>query len=287
MPSAASIVPKRHIATFVYGPKRIPFHFWSKRAGDTAPDTIVFLGTGQIGRIPLWVAQSLPAGTIVVQGLPHWHSHASGNDLEDFANAYAMCAHKTALETFDIRSLHLIGASQGTPSTIWLANQFQDSIGNVALLQPMGLNTSSFGNADRARFQELRRRSLRTLLQFQQSVLHDFRNLYITSVLMAVILAGLRHGATVNQYTAGISHSMLEQFEQLAKHQAKHHRSLTLFLGDKDRIFPVAEIRQALQTIPADNIRVRIIPGLTHASLGLKAATSYLPSVVAAVRQKV
>jgi len=50
---------KKLEAYFTYRNKQIPFSFWVN-PGYTQPDTIIFLGTGQIKRIPYWVAKAAP-----------------------------------------------------------------------------------------------------------------------------------------------------------------------------------------------------------------------------------
>lgn len=222
----------------------------------------------------------------MVQGLPHWRSHPSGNDLIDFATAYTLCAFKTVLRVFGAKSLNLVGTSQAAPSTIWLANHIPDQVGNVVLLSPMGLNTASFGSTDKARFRELRRRGMRSLLQMRAPGAFDPRNLYMGGMLLAIVIAGLHDGSTVNKYTVGISHDMLGEFQLLAAGQAKRGHSLTLFLGEKDLVFPVAEIRKSLQSVDLGGVHIEVIPNLTHTSLALKAGKTYLPRVITAVRQK-
>jgi hypothetical protein len=285
MLQAEQVIVTRHHAYFHYGEKKILFYFWSKIAIGTKPDTILFLGTGQVGKIPSWVIHSLPAGAVVVEGLPHWHSDPSASDLLTFTHEYTQCAYQTAIDAFQLASMHIIGESQATPGAIWLANA-SDSVRNVALVLPMGLNTANFGTTERERFAELRKRSIRTLLQREQSPFYDLRNLYVAGLLTKIIISGLRDGSTVNKYTTGISHDMLEDFRTLVNKQRTRHSGLSLFLGGKDKLFPANEVEQSLRNSRISEVHIEVMPQLSHSTLALKSNEALLRTVVATVRQK-
>lgn len=273
-------------AFFTYLDKRIPFSFWSNAVPGAAPDTVLFLGTGQIGRIPKWVAAAAPPGVAVIEGLPHWHSHPDAHDLPEFSHAYTKSAYETVLETFALPRMHVIAESQATPSTMWLVNQMPGQIGNVALLLPMGLNTSNFGETDEARLSELKRRSLRTFLQPEQSPLRDPRNLYVAAGLLRANAPGLLNGATARKHAKGISADMSEEFRALLNDAPQYSRQVFLFLGGKDTIFPADEISQALKAKSLHQPQVVVVPEATHASLAAKASRQLLQKAVEAVRSR-
>jgi pimeloyl-ACP methyl ester carboxylesterase len=277
----ASLLVK-HTAIFTYLGSNIPFNFWTNTTVGNPPDTVLFLGTGQIGKIPGWIARAAPTGLVVVDGMPHWHSDPTADDLVSFANNYMQCAFEAVLNTFDRAAMHVIGESQAAPSVIWLANQLPDKVTNIALVLPMGLNTSSFGATDEARFAELRRRALKSILQRDQSALWDVRNLYISGVVAKIIIAGLRDGSTVRKYTKGISQDMIKDFKQLLADRP-HHR-ITLLLGGKDHVFPASEITESLKQAAISKVNIEILPEKSHGSLAVRSARPLVSRAMAAVR---
>ena len=78
----------KHRGHFAYAHKNISYHFWSTLQPGIPPDTVLFLGTSQVGKIAQWVAEAMPTGTVVVEGAPHWHAHPSAHDLHDFMQNY-------------------------------------------------------------------------------------------------------------------------------------------------------------------------------------------------------
>lgn len=60
----------QHFGTFEYASKKISFNYWSNLQDGQPPDTIIFLGTGQTGRIARWAAQAAPSGVVVVLPMP-------------------------------------------------------------------------------------------------------------------------------------------------------------------------------------------------------------------------
>lgn len=273
---------QKHQALFTYANKEIPFYFWLHES-DTPPDTVFFLGTGQVGKIPRWIAQIAPSGVVVIEGIPHWHGDASANDLVDFSLAYTKCAYEAVLKTFKVSGMNIISESQACPPTIWLANQLPEKVRNVALILPMGLNTSSFGETDEAKFKELRKRSLQTILQPEQ---FDLRNLYAAMQLLKIVISGIKDGSTVKKYTKGISQDITEEFRTLLKHREVKSHSVTLFIGERDKLFPAHEIRQSLKKASITNVRIEIIPRKSHTSLVVKTARPIINLIVETVRRK-
>jgi hypothetical protein len=148
----------------------------------------------------------------------------------------------------------------------------------------MGLNTSSFGDTDQARFKELRKRALQTLVHIEQSWLRDVRNVYITALLLKIIASGVRDGSTVNKYTMGISEDMMDQFRRLTEGQERRRRSLTLFLGAQDNIFPANEIKQSLKKASIGSIDIVVVARKSHSSLALRSSRPLVRRVVEVVR---
>jgi hypothetical protein len=272
-------------AVFMYHAKQIVFRFWWHAEPGDDPDTILFLGTGQVGKTAKWVAAAVPAGVVVVEGLPHWHSHASAHDLVDFSNIYTKYAYEAVLEKFKRSRMHVVSESQAAPGVMWLINQVPEKISNAAFILPMGLNAGYFGNTDRERRRILGQRSLQTLLQPEQSPLHDVRNLYIATMLVRVNSRGLLNGSTLKKYTHGIAQDMLDEFRLLVGNAAQYNRHVSLLLGGKDKIFPAHEIKTALGMRLLDRIHIYDFPNVTHGSLAVRGSKPLLDCAVKAVRQ--
>lgn len=273
-----------HSAFFLYKGKKIALNFYTRRQTGAVVNAVLFLGTGQVGKIPRWVAANMPAGVVVVEGLPHWESEASGSDLVAFSHLYTQSAFDAVLKEFKCSAMHIIGSSQAAPSAIWLANNNSEQIKNVAFILPMGLNTAYFGSNDRERFRELRRRALLTMMQKDQLIFGDIRNAYISLNLMRIIVAGIGDGSTVNKYTVGISEDMTEAMRQLIATQKRLGRKILVYVGERDKVFPPHEVRQALKDAEIHDVAAIVVPGISHGSLAMRKYNSFLAGVVKDVR---
>lgn len=283
MTQPRSSLVNKHTAFFLYQGKKIIFNFYAKQQAGTLVDTALFLGTGQVGRVPRWVAANVPAGVVVIEGLPHWESEPDGSDLVVFSQLYIQSAYEAVLKTFKISAMHIIGSSQAAPGVIWLANN-TEQIKNVALVLPMGLNTAHFGSGGEARFKELRKRALLTVLQKDQSVLGDIRNVYISLNLIRIILAGISDGSTVNKYTVGISQDMTETMRQLTAKQKHLRRKLRVYVGEQDKVFPPNEIQQTLNEAGIQDVAIITVPDISHGSLATRKHGSFLAGVIKDIR---
>ena len=268
---------KRHTAHFIYRNKKIPFHFWVRKDTEN-PDTIIFLGTGQIKHIPYWVAKASPAGVVVVEGLPHWHSQSSAEDIIPFSKEYSKCAFGFILNTYGRKRMHIIGQSQAAPGLLWLATVLPDKVGNIALILPMGLNVKHLGDTDDERYRELKRRSARSLLHPEQIAL---KNIYAGVLLAKIILTGLKDGSTRRKYSKGVSHNSLLDLAMLTQ---KGRHKVSLFLGEHDMLFPAKEIKKSLIEAGISDVAITIAPKKSHTSLTTKRSGKILHSAIKAVR---
>src|SRR5688572_9566873 len=110
--------PQQYVRSFRYGGKEISFSFWLTPEDTIHPDIAIFLGAGQVGSIPRWVARSAGPGVVVVDGLPHWESHPSGHDTAQFATAYIQRAFEAIQKEFGLRELNVIAESQAALATV-------------------------------------------------------------------------------------------------------------------------------------------------------------------------
>ena len=279
-----SAVVEKHSAFFAYRGRKIAFHFYTKQQANVPVDSVIFLGTGQVGKIPRWVASNAPPGVAVVEGLPHWESDPSGRDLVEFSHLYTQAAQAAVLKELQRSSMHIIGSSQAAPGIIWLANNHPEQVQNIALVLPMGLNTAHFGSDDKAKFKELRKRSLQSMMQKDQSIFGDIRNAYISLNLLRIILAGINDGSTVEKYTVGISQDMTAAMRQLVASQKHLGRKLTVYVGAQDKVFPPSEVRRTLNDADIHDVTIVTVPNISHGSLATRKHVSFLAQVIGDIR---
>jgi pimeloyl-ACP methyl ester carboxylesterase len=236
-----------HIGSFRYTSKTISFNYWSHLQSGEIPDTLVFLGTGQMGRIARWAAQAAPSGVIVVEGAPHWHAHPSGEDLYDFVYGFTVTAVKTVFNEFSLTSAHFIAQSQAAPGVVRLGNNHPGEVNNIVLISPLGFAATVFGDTPEERMRTLIRRARRTSLQLSQSPLYDIRNMYVGYMMLRAILLESEHGASKRKYATGLSYDMRDDLRALVEGQSKKGKAVTVLLGSKDKVFTASEIRPLVE----------------------------------------
>lgn len=269
---------KKHTATFTYLGKHIPFSFWTN-SKEAHPDTVIFLGTGQIKRTPHWVAEAAPTGVAVVEGLPHWHSNPNAKDIVSFTQEYTKCAFLTILKQSDQSRMHVLAQSQAAPGVVWLANQLPEKVGNIALVLPMGLNTKHLGTTNEERYNELKKRSFRSLFHPEQL---EPKNVYAGLILAKIIARGFKDGSTKRKYTKGVSHDALDELATALKDGT---RRIYLFLGAEDVLFPATEIQHSLARAGIANVHIEVFPRKSHTSLTTRRSTKMVARAVRAVRE--
>jgi pimeloyl-ACP methyl ester carboxylesterase len=275
---------RQHVRTFQYSGKSITFQFWSHLHEGTAPDTIIFLGTGQSGRIAQWAAKASPSGIVVVEGAPHWQAHPSAHDLYDFMYAYTLTAFRAVLNEFSIASAHLVAHSQAAPGVVGLGTTYPDEVRNIALIAPLGFAATIFGNTPEARVRTFMRRATRTLFQLSQSPLYDPRNMYAGFMILRAILKESERGASKRKYATGLAYDMREDCRSLVELQTKKGETVTLLLGDKDKMFTVKEIRSLIKAADIKDLHIHILPGVSHLSLGVRGGRKVVKAAADIVR---
>jgi len=275
--------PRKYTARFVYEATEIPFHFWANTTAGK-PDCIIFLGAGQVGNIPRWVAAAAGPGVVVVDGLPHWAVAPSTEAIRVFSAGYIAAAFAAVRKTFGLTTVHVITESQAVPATVILARTIPEQIGNVVLVRPLGFSVRAFGASEAVRLQVFRRRIVRTMLQLPQSFLHDPRNFGVTASMLRAMIREPNFKSLTKKYAIGISYDLLEDCKAVAVIQKRKKRSFTMLLGEKDKMFPPKEIMAALaahQNITPD---VQIVPRATHASLAVRGSKVILKLAVQTAR---
>lgn len=261
---------------------RIPYTYWAHLEQSTPPDTIVFLGTAQINKIPLWVAQQCPPGTVVVQGFPHWLTKPDASDLGEAMLAHARHALTVIMQEFGVSSMHLVAESQAAPCCIWLAGELPQNVGNICMIMPLGLNRAAYGNSSAKAFKRLVSRSVRSTLQFEQSPLHDKRNCYIVYTVAKMVIGGIFDGSTTKKYTFGIMQDMTTNLATLINKQPGHR--ISVILGGKDRIFPASELRATLSQPEFTSVEQIFFAKASHSSMAIHSSSKVLETAILSVR---
>lgn len=261
---------QRHNFFFDYRDQQIPFHVWSHLESGQKPTTVILLGTGQTGRLPYWVARAAQPGTLVVQGSPHWKSHPSAEDIYDFMHGYTAAALRSVQQEFALDRIQLIAESQAAPSAVVAACTMPGLIHNVVLIAPLGFCAQSLGDTPEARLRMLQRRAFRSMFQLPQSPLHDPRNFYAGVMILRAIFAEAERGASRRKYAQGLSYDMREDCRELLALQRKTGAHCTVLLGKRDRLFPADEVTDVIKSAGLDELRVHILPDMTHSSLATR-----------------
>lgn len=273
---------RKYTRTFEYDGRTIEFHCWNIEATDRTPDTIVFLGAGQVGRIPRWVALSAGPGVVVVEGLPHWEAHPSGHDTAEFAALYAKSAFLEIQKIFGITRIHLIAESQAAPASVLMALAHSDYVENIVLVRPLGFSAKAFGQTEQERLKVFGRRAFRTILQLMR---HP-RNVAIGIIMLRAMLRESSFRAFISKYAKGISYDALQDYVRLLAVQKQKGHTTTLLLGEKDWLFPPREVLSAFSDIGLEEASVVVVPKTGHASFATPSSGVILQQALALVRQK-
>lgn len=256
--------------TFNYRDKEIPFRVFT-RHDTTVVRSILFLGTLQTPRLARRVASLCPAGTVVVQGAPHWKADKNGVTIPDFMFGFTETALDMILQHFTTPAkITLIAESQATPAIIKLGAK--QSVGTIVIMQPLGLNSQSFPGTLAQKSQELTRRMRKNFTHQLPALLQDANLRYNHTVLAALSARESLLGRAANQYGAGLAYDGLPDLQKVA---TKTH----IILGEQDKLFPPKEI---IPTLGLHNIKcasVVIVPNTPHSPLSSKAGQNFLRQV--------
>lgn len=275
---------QKNIGIFRYGKKEIPFCFWAHLSDNTSTiDTVIFLGSGQSGRIVKWAAGNAPTGTVIVEGLPHKLADRSARDLKEFTKQYTEVALLSVTKVFDISSVNVIAESQAAPGVIWTALDHLDKVKNVALIAPLGFTAHTLGDSPKQRLKKLKRRAFLSALQFKQSPLYDVRNFYLGFLMVYVVLHDAKWNVSGQKYAVGASHDVRLEADELANYLHKNGRSLMLILGERDKIFSPHEVMSSVEGMGIKHITT-IVLETSHTSLAIRDGKHILDRAVRAVR---
>jgi pimeloyl-ACP methyl ester carboxylesterase len=230
------------------------------------------------------VAQAAGPGVVVVDGLPHWEAHPSAEDIGKFSWGYIQTALRTVLRVCNVSSLHVIAESQSVPASIGLTEALPDKVHNLVLVRPLGFTVQSFGDSEQARLRVFRRRIIQTSMQLPQSFFHDPRNAGVTAIMVRAMLREPNLASLIRKYAAGISYDVVEDCRQAAAVQKRKGQSFTILLGEKDKMFPPAEVIAALAALDEASIALEIVPEVTHSSLAIRSSRQMLRRAIEIAR---
>nr|HPR09765.1 hypothetical protein [Candidatus Saccharibacteria bacterium] len=250
--------------TYQYDGQAIPCSLWvtSKSVRLT---TVVFLGTVQIGELPRWVAEHCPPNTAVLQGAPHWLAKADGSDILAFMREYTVQALNHIIQNYQVKQFNIIAESQAVPGIIqvFARKKFTPYPRALVLVQPLGLNYSTFAGTKEQRVQAFFRRVMRNGRYQLADLLLDKRLRYSHRQLSRLV--DFRTSIAREQYGSGLAHSSLPE---LAKLQSLC-KNLWIVSGSNDKIFPPTEIKTQLKEVGL-SVPVRVIEGVPHSPLATR-----------------
>ncbi len=270
-------IAHEQLLDYSYAGKSIRYSLWHTDLSGGIK-TVIFLGTVQIGKLPKWVAESCPSGTIVAQGAPHWHAKDDGSDIPAYMLGYTRSALQAIVDNYLIKTVNVIADSQATPSVLQLLGQdpYAQYLDKLVLLQPLGLNHTSFSGNHTARIAEFKKRILKNAYHQVPALLTDNRLRHNHRQLTKKVRFG--DEKTRAQYDSGLLHNAIPDLKRIIEVNKKLH----IICGENDEIFPASELKKTL----LDNdiaVEVSVVKGVPHSPLGtrngsllLRAAFEYL-----------
>ncbi len=263
--------------TYGYHDTAIDYDVWLT-SDDEQLDTIIFLGTVQIGKMPEWVAAKCPPRTAIVQGAPHWHAKDDGSDIPDFMLGYTGSALKSLLTDYTFGSLSIIAESHAAPGVAQLlaTDTTYADVNNVVLLQPLGFSAMGYADTDEERMALFKKRLVHNACRQLPALLSDGRFRYSYRTITKVL--DTRQPKTWAWYNSGLMHDILPNLKKVISRGC----GVTVICGANDKLFPAHEVRAGLQ---GANIEVPVIEmsGVTHPPLGSRQGMKLLRAAFAAL----
>lgn len=254
---------KRYTHTYTFDKKVVHYDTW--QSGEISQvEIVLFLGNLQIGKIPKWIVEECPKNTLVVQGAPHWLAKDDGSDIPDFMYNFT----KHNLDNISGALNHkvvVIADSQAAPAVINLLSSktYSNLASKVVLIQPLGLNSSSFGGDTEHRIKLFKTRILRNLLYQLTPLISDSRLLYNHRQLYQIVNSNkVKSNA---QYNAGLAYNVTNDLKNLFK----ANKNLVIVCGEKDKLFPPSEIKSELKKLQLE-APIIIVPNVPHSPLATK-----------------
>ncbi|MFH1694683.1 MAG: alpha/beta hydrolase [Patescibacteria group bacterium] len=216
------------------------------------------------------IASSLRFKAAVIQGLPHWHARSDGSELRAFTLEYANQSISEALTQAESK-VSLIAESQAAPGAVFFALNHPETIKNLILIQPLGLNTKSFTESDKPIIQEFEKR-LRMNANFQAlSLLSDWRLVYNHFVLLKTRFSSNLRDKFDTHYKIGLQSDIASILRKVTKTMPVH-----VIVGENDRIFQPDEIINTLKKEDINLASLVVVEGVSHSPLVSRAGKKLL-----------
>lgn len=190
--------------------------------------------------------------------------------------SYTETAFLAVLTEFGLPAAHVVAQSQAAPGVVKLGISHTASVRNVVLYAPLGFAATTFGNTSEERLQTLARRARQSLMQRSQLPIYDPRNLYAGFAILRAITREVERGASKRKYAKGLSYDMREDCKTLVKKLKAQGTTVTLLLGDQDKIFTVDDIQPALKEAGITDMHIHVLPDISHLSLAVRAGKRVL-----------
>lgn len=250
------------VLEYSYDGKTISYSIWHTELHSHV-DTVIFLGTVQIGKLPEWVAQYCQPGTVIVQGAPHWHAKDDGSDMPAYMFGFTHSAFRAIIDTFQIETVNVIADSQATPAVLQLFRQepFTQYLHKLVLLQPLGFNQSSFAGNPAAGIAEFKKRIIKNAYHQVPALLTDKRLRHNHRLLSKKVRFSDEKARA--QYGSGLTHDATPDLKQLLLGNS----NVRIICGENDEIFPASELKTTLHD-RGINVEVGIVKSAPHSPLG-------------------
>lgn len=262
----------RHDFRFDYDDKAADYTMWVQ--GDVAAiQTIILLGTVQIGHLPRWVAESCPPGTAVVQGAPHWLAADDGHDIPDRAVRFTADAVDNVLRLSSATKLAVVAESQAVPGIIELACRTMEHFRAFVFVQPLGFTTEVYAPAGTGNVRLLKQRLRQNGRQQLGAILTDSRVRYSYHVLRTVVEPDSPVAAA--HYGVGLAHDAIPGL----KHIVDADCEVSIVCGAKDKIFPPSEVLASLKKNDIA-VPVTVVSGVAHTSMATHSGRKLLAAAL-------
>ncbi len=243
---------------------------------------VLFLGAGQIGPVVKRISRLAGEGVVVVQGVPHWYAHNSGDDIEEFCAEYVRQVMANISQSHT--QIRLVAESQAAPGVLMYTDDHADQVASLTLVRPLGYTAKYFGNDKDERFKEFQRRAS---LTFRQLIPFLLRYPPALIVPYAVFAARMRESARsyASKYGMGCSYDATDITRSVVHQLAARGASFTIMLAEDDRLFPPKETLTTLRDAQLlEHITTVIEPDRFHISLAASRDSSEINRILSIAR---
>jgi pimeloyl-ACP methyl ester carboxylesterase len=199
-------------------------------------------------------------------------------DIPEFMLNYTASIFDELLRRYG-RPASIIAESQAAGGVALYLQKVRDNVGQLILLQPLGLNTHEYTRSP-SLYSELQRRVNHNFLHQIPSLITDLRLLFNHAFLIRTIKPGTSKARA--QYEAGLVCCILDPVKELFLDGIPIH----IVSGEHDILFPPAEIRSNLDAAGMGSIPISIVPKTPHSPLSTRAGRLLLDEAIRISRRR-